>query len=240
MLANRAGHDDGFALITLAPPAGARVATPRDVTFVLDVSGSMSGRKMEQARAAGRQLLATLSPRDRFRIIDFSSDVRTFRDELIDATPANLRAANEYLDASVRPAARTSPAHSRKHCATAPARMMSSARSAVRHRRRAHGRRARSVQDRRARRTTAPARSHLHFRTWRRRERVAARAARSRRTWHRTVRTTVGRRGAKPYHSSRAASPIPSRRTYAWRRTAFGSTASSRRDQSTSSRVATR
>ena len=33
-------------------------------------------------------------------MIDFSSDVRTFRDDFVDATPANLDAARDYLDAS--------------------------------------------------------------------------------------------------------------------------------------------
>jgi len=53
---------------------------------------------MEQARAAGKQLLATLSPTDRFRFIDFSTDVHTFRDDFAPATPANVRAAERYLD----------------------------------------------------------------------------------------------------------------------------------------------
>jgi Ca-activated chloride channel family protein len=98
LLANSNGRDERFALITLTPPMRTGHGTPRDVTFVLDVSGSMSGRKLVQAKAAGRQLLASLSPRDRFRLIDFSTDVRTFRDAMIDATPENVRAANEYLD----------------------------------------------------------------------------------------------------------------------------------------------
>ena len=98
MLAHATSDDDRFALITLTPPARARRHTPRDVTLVLDVSGSMSGRKLEQAKAAGRQVLATLGSDDRFRLIDFSTDVRTFRDELVAATPANLRAAQRYLD----------------------------------------------------------------------------------------------------------------------------------------------
>ncbi|HEY8311742.1 MAG TPA: VIT domain-containing protein, partial [Gemmatimonadaceae bacterium] len=98
LLANSNGRDDGFALINLVPPATSRSSAPRDVTFVLDVSGSMAGRKLEQARAAGRQLLSTLAPRDRFRLIDFSSDVRTFRDGLAQATPDNIRAALAYLD----------------------------------------------------------------------------------------------------------------------------------------------
>jgi len=98
MLANADGSDDGFALITLTPPSAPAATVPRDITFVLDVSGSMSGRKMEQARAAGRQLLGTLTSNDRFRMIDFSSDVRTFRDDFVSATPANLEAARHYLD----------------------------------------------------------------------------------------------------------------------------------------------
>jgi len=98
MLANAPGREDGFALITLSPPAVRPRAVPRDVTFVLDVSGSMSGQKMEQARAAGKQLLRTLSPMDRFRLIDFSSDVRTFRDDFSTATRENIREAERYLD----------------------------------------------------------------------------------------------------------------------------------------------
>ena len=98
MLANAPGSEDGFALITLTPPSEQAATVPRDITFVLDVSGSMSGRKMEQARAAGRQLLGTLTSSDRFRMIDFSSDVRTFRDDFVSATPANLEAARRYLE----------------------------------------------------------------------------------------------------------------------------------------------
>ncbi len=100
MLPYAPGNEDGFALITVTPPIAAhRAPTPRDVTLVLDVSGSMSGRKIEQARAAGRQLLATLRPEDRFRLIDFSSDVRTFRDDFVLASSDNVRDATRYLDA---------------------------------------------------------------------------------------------------------------------------------------------
>jgi len=99
-LAYAPGNEDGFALITVTPPLAPREdAIPRDITLVLDVSGSMSGRKIEQARAAGRQLLATLRPSDRFRLIDFSSDVRTFQNEFVPATDANIRQASRYLDA---------------------------------------------------------------------------------------------------------------------------------------------
>ena len=98
VLSHAPGREEGFALLTLSPPAIAPRETPRDVTLVLDVSGSMSGKKIEQAREAGKQLLGTLSSRDRFRLIDFASDVRTFRDELVFATRDNLAAAERYLD----------------------------------------------------------------------------------------------------------------------------------------------
>jgi Ca-activated chloride channel family protein len=90
--------EPGFALITLTPPAIAPVVTPRDLTFVIDVSGSMQGRKLAQAKAAGEALLASLRPADRFRIVDFSTDVRTFRDEWAPATGENLRAARRHLN----------------------------------------------------------------------------------------------------------------------------------------------
>ena len=98
VLSHAPGREEGFALLTLSPPAIAPRSTPRDVTLVLDVSGSMSGKKIEQAREAGKQLLATLTTRDRFRLIDFASDVRTFRDGPVFATRENIAAAERYLD----------------------------------------------------------------------------------------------------------------------------------------------
>ena len=99
VLTHRAGGEQGFAMITVTPPAtSATRATPRDLTFVIDVSGSMQGRKLEQAKAAGEALLATLRPADRFRLIDFSTDVRMFRSAWTNATADNLHAARRYLN----------------------------------------------------------------------------------------------------------------------------------------------
>ena len=99
LLAHATSDSERFALITLTPPTQAVRHTPRDVTLVLDVSGSMSGRKLAQAKAAGRQVLGTLTPGDRFRIIDFSTDVRTFKDNFVAASAPNVRDAQRYLDA---------------------------------------------------------------------------------------------------------------------------------------------
>ena len=99
LLANATSTTERFALITLTPPTRTTRHTPRDVTIVLDVSGSMSGRKLLQVKAAGRQALGTLDAADRFRIIDFSTDVRTFRDAFVAASAVNIRDAQRYLEA---------------------------------------------------------------------------------------------------------------------------------------------
>lgn len=91
-------NEDGFALITLSPPAMSSRAIPRDVTLVLDVSGSMSGVKIKQAREAGKQVLGSLNSSDRFKLIDFSTDVRSFRDGFVQASRENIERASRYLE----------------------------------------------------------------------------------------------------------------------------------------------
>jgi Ca-activated chloride channel homolog len=93
------GGEDGYFMLLISPAhtAGGDVQ-PRDLTFVVDVSGSMSGAKMEQARAALRQALGTLRPTDRFRVISFSSRVTHFRDGFVPATGANLAEARAFVN----------------------------------------------------------------------------------------------------------------------------------------------
>lgn len=98
LLAHAPGGEPGYFMLLIAPPAQTReTEIPRDVTLVLDVSGSMSGEKMEQARAALDQILAGLRARDRFRLISFSSVVRSFRSGWAPANRGTLREARDYL-----------------------------------------------------------------------------------------------------------------------------------------------
>ena len=93
------GGEDGYFMLLLAPAdAEAGAGVPRDLTLVVDVSGSMSGTKLEQAKAALNQSLSTLGSQDRFRVIAFSSQVRRFRDGFVPATRDNLTAAREFVD----------------------------------------------------------------------------------------------------------------------------------------------
>lgn len=65
-----------------------------DIALVVDVSGSMGGAPIEQAKAAVREFTGALAPQDRIALIAFSDDVRV----LLDYTPdrnAALAAAND-------------------------------------------------------------------------------------------------------------------------------------------------
>lgn len=70
-------NNDYFSMVMITPPAvSATVSLPRDVTFIIDSSGSMAGQSMTQAKQALRDALAYLNTNDRFNIVDFDSQYR--------------------------------------------------------------------------------------------------------------------------------------------------------------------
>ena len=85
-------------MVTLSPDDVRGDAQPRDVTVVMDVSGSMSGEKIDQARAALHQLLSTLSTEDRFRLLSFSNSVRAFDRDWTRARGRGLERARSWVD----------------------------------------------------------------------------------------------------------------------------------------------
>jgi len=77
------GQDGCFLLIATPPQVESRGKTlPKDLVFVLDRSGSMSGEKIEQAKEALRFILENLHSEDRFAVIAFSDYVETYETEL--------------------------------------------------------------------------------------------------------------------------------------------------------------
>jgi Ca-activated chloride channel homolog len=64
-----------FALLMLSTPQQMDEAVPaREVTFIIDTSGSMQGPSIEQARAALSMGIDRLTQADRFNVIRFASD----------------------------------------------------------------------------------------------------------------------------------------------------------------------
>jgi Ca-activated chloride channel family protein len=98
LAAHHPAGEDGYMMLTLTPGLMDEPAEPRDLTAVVDVSGSMAGEKIAQARAALHALLATLEPADRFRLIAFSNAVRVQREEWQAADEAALRAAGDWIE----------------------------------------------------------------------------------------------------------------------------------------------
>lgn len=74
----------------------------REVTLVLDRSGSMAGVKLDQALAAARQVIEGLEEGEAFNVIDYSSQVGSFAPAPVVKTRENLLAARQYL-ANIRP-----------------------------------------------------------------------------------------------------------------------------------------
>jgi Ca-activated chloride channel family protein len=67
--------DETFALLMLSPPQHAdELSLPREVTFIIDTSGSMEGPSIEQARAALSMGIDRLTQSDRFNVIQFASE----------------------------------------------------------------------------------------------------------------------------------------------------------------------
>ncbi|MGH7477351.1 MAG: VIT domain-containing protein [Longimicrobiales bacterium] len=102
----RTPAQDGYFMLTLTPGAAPDIQVPRDLTVVVDVSGSMAGSKIEQAKGALRQLIGTLGADDRFRLIAFGNDVRTYAADWRPATANELGGAREWI-AGLQPAGGT-------------------------------------------------------------------------------------------------------------------------------------
>ena len=99
LLAHQPVGEDGSFMLLLAPGRAAAPGEPlrRDVVAVLDVSGSMSGDKLDQAKAALVQLLGGLRRSDRFRLVTFGSGVRHYAAGWTDASADSVRAAQDWV-----------------------------------------------------------------------------------------------------------------------------------------------
>ena len=91
---------DGYFLMLLSPKVEItdqdRMA--KDVVFVFDTSGSMSGEKLEKAKAALRFGVESLSPRDRYNIISFSGEEHLMKEGLTEATRESRQESAAFID----------------------------------------------------------------------------------------------------------------------------------------------
>src|SRR5258707_1150276 len=99
LLTYRNSPDDGYFLLLASPGTNVKAENiqPKDICLVLDTSGSMAGKKMEQAKKALAFCLANLNEKDRFEIIRFSTEAEPFFDDLKPADKANIDKAQTFV-----------------------------------------------------------------------------------------------------------------------------------------------
>lgn len=91
-------NEPGTFMLTVTPGIDlAPVTAGGDYIFVLDVSGSMSGKLPALARGV-RETLAVMKPGDRFRLFAFSDRAREITRGFVDVTPQNVQQWSQTVE----------------------------------------------------------------------------------------------------------------------------------------------
>ncbi|MCW5762248.1 MAG: VWA domain-containing protein [Phycisphaeraceae bacterium] len=95
----RVGSGQGgyFLLIVDAPDVEQAKHTKREVTLVIDRSGSMRGEKMEQAKAAAMQIIEALDDGELFNIIDYSDTISRFSSRPVEKNAESIAKMRQYV-----------------------------------------------------------------------------------------------------------------------------------------------
>lgn len=92
-------ENNGFFLGIISPPLKSRLSeVDKNIIFVLDSSGSMRGKKFDQAVAALKFVLQGLNSGDDFNIIDYDDTINPFKPNLVSANSDNLNAAIKFAE----------------------------------------------------------------------------------------------------------------------------------------------
>jgi Ca-activated chloride channel family protein len=100
LLTFREPGSDGYFFLNISPDysMGKDDIQEKDITFVLDVSGSMAGQKFDQAKKALRFCVANLNKGDRFEIIRFSTEAEALFGALTSIDSSSRRKAGQFID----------------------------------------------------------------------------------------------------------------------------------------------
>ncbi len=100
LLTYKNGKDDGYFLLTASPSfvIDQNQVDAKDITFVLDVSGSMAGDKMQQAKKALLYCVNNLNSNDSFDIIRFSTEAYSLFNKIETANESNLKKAIKFIN----------------------------------------------------------------------------------------------------------------------------------------------
>ncbi|MBI2482850.1 VWA domain-containing protein [Candidatus Uhrbacteria bacterium] len=99
LLAHRV-EGDGHFLLLIQPPATPPEDTiiPKELIFIVDTSGSMSGHPLAKVQAAMRYALDHLHPNDTFTILSFQHTTDWFSERPVPATREHIARAQQYIN----------------------------------------------------------------------------------------------------------------------------------------------
>jgi Ca-activated chloride channel family protein len=87
------GDDGRYALLTITPPSAPDVGFARDLTILIDASGSMEGPPLEWAKSVAAAVLRSLSAGDLFEVIAFATRPRSLTGGAVRASSENVSTA---------------------------------------------------------------------------------------------------------------------------------------------------
>ncbi|CAK6973776.1 inter-alpha-trypsin inhibitor heavy chain H3-like isoform X6 [Scomber scombrus] len=85
---------DGYFVHHFAPSSLSRI--PKNFVFLIDKSGSMHGKKIEQTRTALTRILNDLAEDDYFGLITFDGNIFHWKRELVQASKENVDSAKDF------------------------------------------------------------------------------------------------------------------------------------------------
>ncbi|KAM8930748.1 inter-alpha-trypsin inhibitor heavy chain H3-like [Pelodytes ibericus] len=71
---------------------------PKNVIFVIDRSGSMWGRKMDQTREALLKILQDIKEQDHFNFVTFDDQIEVWKNALVKPTPETVEEAKQFIN----------------------------------------------------------------------------------------------------------------------------------------------
>jgi hypothetical protein len=93
------GERRGFFRLRIVPKAEeALEPLPKDVTFVIDASGSILQRKLQQSANAVQQAIRGLRPVDHFNVVVFRESASEFQPERVPASDEMKQQAIQYIE----------------------------------------------------------------------------------------------------------------------------------------------
>lgn len=95
----RAWTDGGYTLVHIEAPLAPSRVLPRDVVFVVDISGSMAGSKIVAARRALTAALHGLIAGDRFHLVAFDDRLELYAPDFVAYDAASLARADRWIAA---------------------------------------------------------------------------------------------------------------------------------------------